>query len=133
MSTNTARCDAEARGDSAPSSAEAAGTSEVDRTAPEAVQELIQSMAARLAALSPQAVRAMDFVLQRLELGQVTYGAPDPARDWRKDAFEELLDLCCYRGLMLACEPRLPAPVYSCRFPTDDVSRGLRELAEVAR
>ena len=26
----------------------------------------------------------------------------------------------------------LPVPTYSCRFPTDDVSRGLRELASAA-
>ena len=32
----------------------------------------------------------------------------------------------------LQAAPRLPTPVYSCSFPTDDVSRGLRELASAA-
>lgn len=135
MST-TARCPDDARGTSAPSSANAAGSVDVSRTAQHIEQPpcpfLIFDIANRLGQLSPAAVQAFALVLERFELGQRTYGAPSATRNWKLDTLEELLDLCVYRGLTLACAPTLPVPVYSCTFPTDDVSRGLRELASAA-
>lgn len=121
-----------ARGATAPTSANAVGSIAGVGTAQHTEQPpcpfLIFDIANRLGRLSPAAVQAFALVLDRFELGQRTYGAPSVTRNWKLDTLEELLDLCVYRGLTLACAPTLPTPVYSCTFPTDDVSRGLREL-----
>ena len=80
--------------------------------------DLPEQIAERLRLLSPQAIAAFALVLDRFELGQRLYGAPSATRDWKLDTLEELLDLCVYRGLTLACAPQLPVPVYSCTFPS---------------
>jgi hypothetical protein len=61
-------------------------------------QALIRDIARRLQLASPDEVRALDRLFQRLELGRERYGALDLSRprEWRRELREELLDALIY-------------------------------------
>jgi hypothetical protein len=61
-------------------------------------QALIRDIGRRLPLASPDEVRVLDRVLQRLELGRDRYGALDLSRprEWRRELREELLDALVY-------------------------------------
>lgn len=61
-------------------------------------QALIRELGRRLPLASPDEVRVLDRVLQRLELGRDRYGALDLSRprEWRRELREELLDALVY-------------------------------------
>jgi hypothetical protein len=70
-------------------------------------QALIWDIGRRLQLASPDEVRVIDRVLQRLELGRDRYGALDLSRprEWRRELREELLDALVYDvGEELAAE-----------------------------
>ncbi len=138
-SSDTARRDVDARGTTAPSSRNGAEAVDVDGTALASVQATDHDPVNSPSHYTVGGIETRDFIAAKnlnWDRGSavkyiVRAGLKDPAKE--AEDIEKAISCLKHDLARLHGQPKLPTPVYSCTFPTDPVSVGLRELERVTR